>query len=216
MFSKLRTRFGAAGVVSVIAVVLAMTGGAWAAKHYIITSTKQIKPSVLKQLKGKPGPVGPQGERGLQGERGPGGPTGPKGDAGPQGAEGPPGPTKTALPAGKTSTGLWSFAGKEVSGTLFTISFPLRIEPAPTFNWIGPSGSPTGPCPGSYGNPKAEPGQLCMYAAAVAQAGTGTDQHPVGVSGYTADATSGIVGEFVIEAGKEGYGYGSWAATAAE
>jgi hypothetical protein len=35
--------------------VFAMTGGAYAAKRYLITSTKQISPSVLKQLQGKAG-----------------------------------------------------------------------------------------------------------------------------------------------------------------
>jgi hypothetical protein len=36
-----------------------MSGGALAAKRYLINSTKQINPKVLKALKGNVGPWGP-------------------------------------------------------------------------------------------------------------------------------------------------------------
>jgi hypothetical protein len=39
-----------ADVAATLALVFAMSGGALAAKHYLLTSTKQIKPSVLKQF----------------------------------------------------------------------------------------------------------------------------------------------------------------------
>lgn len=83
-----RRNFGIPGVVSAIALVLAVAGGAYAAQKYVITSTKQIKPSVLKQLKGKVGPAGPQGsagEKGAAGATGPAGPQGPPGGAGSSG-----------------------------------------------------------------------------------------------------------------------------------
>lgn len=92
-------RFSYANVTATLALVLAMSGGALAAGHYIITSTKQIKPSVLGSLKGKPGPAGhagPPGPAGLSGPVGPTGFTGATGKTGPagaQGQEGPPGPT---------------------------------------------------------------------------------------------------------------------------
>lgn len=78
MFSAFRTRFGIPGVIATVALVFAMTGGAFAAK-YLITSTKQISPSVLKKLKGNAGPAGQQG---------PAGPAGAKGDTGAPGAPG--------------------------------------------------------------------------------------------------------------------------------
>jgi hypothetical protein len=82
MFSLLRNRFGISGVVAVIAFVFAMVGGAWAANHYVITSTKQIKPSVLKALKGMTGAPGPAGANGTNGAQGP------KGDPGGTGKDG--------------------------------------------------------------------------------------------------------------------------------
>ena len=44
-----------ANVAATLALVLAMSGGALAASHYLINSTKQINPKVLKKLKGATG-----------------------------------------------------------------------------------------------------------------------------------------------------------------
>jgi len=57
----MRRHLSYANVAATLALIFSMTGGAPAASHYVITSTKQIKPSVLKQLRGKSGPPGPQG-----------------------------------------------------------------------------------------------------------------------------------------------------------
>ncbi len=46
MFSMIRKRLTYANVAMTLALVFAMTGGAYAAKKYMITSKKQIKPSV--------------------------------------------------------------------------------------------------------------------------------------------------------------------------
>jgi hypothetical protein len=83
-----RRRPGYAEVTATIALVLAMSGGALAAGHYLITSTKQIKPSVLRHLKGARGPRGATGSRGATGLPGAGGQPG--GDGQP-GSGGPPG-----------------------------------------------------------------------------------------------------------------------------
>jgi collagen triple helix repeat protein len=92
-------------VVSVLALFFALGGTAMAAHHYLITSSSQIKPSVLKQLRGEggasgpagaPGATGSQGSQGLQGLQGVQGKEGPRGPEGSPGAEGPPGPTSTS------------------------------------------------------------------------------------------------------------------------
>jgi hypothetical protein len=70
--------------IALLALFFALGGTAIAAKHYLITSASQIKPSVLKQLQGKTGPPGPAGANGSNGANG---------TQGPQGANGPPGPT---------------------------------------------------------------------------------------------------------------------------
>jgi hypothetical protein len=70
-------RFSYANVASTLALVLALGGGtAWAAHHYLITSTHQIKPSVLASLHGKRGSTGAKGTDGKNGTRGATGPTG--------------------------------------------------------------------------------------------------------------------------------------------
>jgi len=75
-------------IVALIALFFALTGGAVAAQKYVLTSTKQIKPGVLDDLRGK---AGPKGDRGPTGPQGAAGPVGPMGPAGPQGAAGGPG-----------------------------------------------------------------------------------------------------------------------------
>lgn len=78
MFSSKR-RFNYANVTATLALVFSMSGGALAAKHYLITSTKQIKPSVLKKLTGKTGKTGPAGAPGATGKAGTNGNEGPRG-----------------------------------------------------------------------------------------------------------------------------------------
>lgn len=88
MFSRVRKYFNPAAVVAVLAVLLTTTGGAYAANRYLITSTKQIKPSVLKALRGNAGTAGKNGASGANGAQGPQGPQGAAGNAGANGTTG--------------------------------------------------------------------------------------------------------------------------------
>jgi hypothetical protein len=85
MFSRIPGRLTYANIAMTLTLVFAMGGGAYAANKYLITSTKQISPKVLKALKGKAGPTGPQGS---QGAAGPAGPQGSEGKAGSNGGDG--------------------------------------------------------------------------------------------------------------------------------
>jgi hypothetical protein len=92
-----------------IALALALAGGAWAGKRYLITSSSQVKNGALSGADIKnhsltardisPSVLGafvPPG----QGSTGPAGPQGPKGDAGPAGPQGPMGATGSRGPQG--------------------------------------------------------------------------------------------------------------------
>jgi hypothetical protein len=81
----MRIRISYANVVATLALLFAMSGGALAAKHYVINSTKQVNPKVLKKLKGKRGKTGKAGTPGATGKEGPPGKEGPQGNEGPAG-----------------------------------------------------------------------------------------------------------------------------------
>jgi hypothetical protein len=103
MFSRIRKRFTYANVAMTLALVLAMTGGAYAAGKFVITSTKQISPKVVSALKGKAGPAGPAGSKG---DPGPAGKEGAPGKEGSPGKEGPPGKEgEEGSPGTKGATG---------------------------------------------------------------------------------------------------------------
>ncbi len=106
MFSKIKKRFTYANVAMTLALVFAMSGGAYAASKYVISSTKQISPKVLKTLQGK------TGASGQAGPAGPGGPAGPVGPTGPTGGKGEKGETGT--------NGTDGTNGASVTGTAFT------------------------------------------------------------------------------------------------
>jgi Collagen triple helix repeat (20 copies) len=118
MFSTIRKRITYTNVAMTLALVFAMSGGAYAASKYLITSTKQISPKVLKQLKGKNGTNGKAGASGPAGSQGPVGPAGKDGVNGIGGANGTNG-TDGASVTNKALTAADAACNKE-GGSEFT------------------------------------------------------------------------------------------------
>ncbi len=83
MLSKLRRHLSYANVAATLALVFSMSGAALAANHYLINSTKQINPKVLRKLKGNSGPKGATGATGTAGTAGAAGAKGAQGEQGP-------------------------------------------------------------------------------------------------------------------------------------
>lgn len=154
-----------ANVTATTALVLAMAGGAYAANHYLINSTRQISPRVLKQLRGA---RGPRGEAGALGPIGPQGETGPAGHVGKRGETGERGPSALApLEAGSTENGDFEVsapAGDEGTTVHAVVSLPIPLAAAVEEADVeyATTGKGTEHCagPGS-----AARGYLCIYVA---------------------------------------------------
>lgn len=227
MISRIHRQLGTAGfIISIVALVAALGGGAYAASGGF--SAKQKK-EIRKIAKGvaKPGPQGPAGAPGSQGATGPQGAPGTGGAQGEKGADGTNGTSGTSgtngtngenvsviplaaangtghceeggtkfvngtgeafacnggaggggypevLPSGHTETGFWEVQGEKGIANEFasvtTISFPLELETAPTEKVLitdTSSEEEKAKCPGETFEPKATPGVLCLYVAAV-------------------------------------------------
>lgn len=155
---KLGRRISANGPglsVGVIALILALAGGALAASGALTSKQKKEVKAIVKaeskKFPSSPGPQGPAGPAGAKGDtgsagsigpvgkegpQGPKGEKGPKGDLGEPGEPGPPGPKgepwtpNNALPPGAIETGTWAFAADSSQGlALAPLSFsvPLRF-----------------------------------------------------------------------------------------
>lgn len=140
---------------------------------------------------------------------------------GAEGATGPAGPTETTLPPGKTITGNWSFGSSiNVFGAFATINFPLKVSPAPKVRWMAEGAAPTEKCPGAVNNPKAAPGNVCIYVSEIKNSDDGKgipNGLTEGASGsaYGPDFTAGLGFEVQLKVPtEEAYGFGSWAVTA--
>jgi hypothetical protein len=153
-----------ANVVATLALVFAMGGTAVAAKHFLISSTSQINPKVLKKLKGNTGKTGAKGTSGTNGTNGTNGATG---ATGAEGAKGTAGLSALApLPSGQTESGEYGFGlAGGVSGEFVSnaVSFPIPLlEGAPPSHVIFTTTSvPVAHCAGPG---KAEQGYVCIYS----------------------------------------------------
>ena len=186
-----------ANVVATLALVFAMSGGALAALHYLIHSTKQISPKVLRKLKGNRGARGPRGLSGAAGA------AGSPGAAGTKGSDGAPGQSAlTPLPSGQSVSGDFQVANGENSDKYLAtaVTFPIGLKAPIPFENVVYTVDPTH-LPHCSGPGHADPGFLCIYANAsfnVTLIKTfGTEDEPFGEA---------------VSAGRFGFGM-SWAVT---
>jgi hypothetical protein len=98
---------------------------------------------------------------------GPRGPQGQKGDKGDKGDEGIPGPLLETLPSGKTEFGKYYALGSPAPQGQYAvdvISYQFPLPSTPIDHYLPPGATPTAECTGSFGNPQAAPGHLCVYS----------------------------------------------------
>ena len=155
----IRRHLSYANIVATLALLFAMSGGALAAKHYLINSTKQINPKVLKKLK-VPGKTGATGPRGV-------GAAGPPGATGAEGAKGPAGQSALSpLPSGQSESGDYALRNgneKETEEVTIAVTFPIKLAAPIPFDktiWTPPGTAP----PHCSGPGHADPGYLCVYS----------------------------------------------------
>jgi hypothetical protein len=191
MFSKIRKHLSPSAVIAVLALVFAMSGGAYAMSgggRLPQASAASAKKSGKTGLRG---PRGPAGKNGAPGERGPAGAPGSAGSQGPAGAQGPKGergeegeagepgepgePGKDGtpgnegspwtdggtLPKGATETGSWFVKFGENEHAFAEISFPIRLQAE--LEGADVEVGPGAHCPGTAAKPEAEAGHLCIY-----------------------------------------------------
>ncbi len=139
----MRKHLSYANVVATLALFFASSGGALAASHYLINSTKQINPKVLKKLKGSAGKPGPAG------------------------------PYPVVLASGATETGDWgggTTAPASHTGWRVVVSFPIPLSAAIGEGHV--IYVPGASAPGCSGPGHAERGYLCVYQVANTNAET--------------------------------------------
>jgi hypothetical protein len=212
----MRKHLSYANVVATLALIFAMSGGAFAASRYLLHSTRQISPGVLKALKGRRGKTGLAGNLGPIGPQGIAGPPGEKGPKGEQGKVGPAGFSPASpLPSGQSESGDYG-ARMQASapGSSFSesITFPEHLEaPIPALEVVYTSAAEAPHCKGPG---QADKGYLCIYSLS-----SGALEGPPTVS-YLETASPGTgAGRFGFELtwvanGAEAHDVGTYTVTA--
>jgi Collagen triple helix repeat (20 copies) len=174
-FSAIRKHLNPATVMAFIALVFAVTGGAFAAgsphrgsgtKASAATSAPKKKP------KGKAGPRGPVGPKGATGATGAAGPAGPAGAAGAKGETGAAGAAGTAGTAGTNGEGVTNTALAKGSATCKEGGAEFKVG----------AGTSTHACNGTTGFTETLPKEKTetgVWSARFEDVAEGTEDEPI-------------------------------------
>jgi Collagen triple helix repeat (20 copies) len=171
-----------------VALVFAMTGGAYAAGKFLITSTKQISPKVLKQLKGA---AGSKGAPGANGTNGAGGPQGPPGINGKDGVNGKDGLAGTSVTSKSVTAGVVCKEG----GTEFTAAEGKKTTVCNGSPWTAEGVLPSG---------ASEKG---TWGAFFTPSGTGFGSGKASTISFTIPLEKGLPAH-IVKVGEKGDGKG--------
>jgi hypothetical protein len=180
-FRAALARVTGAHAIALLALVLAMTGGAYAAarigakdikrnavrsRHILngAVGVSDLSPTVRSALSRR-GPAGPVGPRGATGPRGPRGIRGLRGTTGPTG---PAGPVPETVPAGRTLRGTFAVAGNAAAiGDQLddAVTFQYAAASPPAVHVIAAGAAAPSECPGTPATPAAAAGHLCVFVA---------------------------------------------------
>jgi hypothetical protein len=122
------------------------------------------------------------------------------------------------LGSGETLKGVYGAStNNALAGEFFMAPFSFPVElpgapSAPAANFIPIGGSPTTNCPGSYTNPTALPGNLCVYERTSVNRTFSSIFNPA--TGNSTFGTFGAALSFLATANGRTLSYGSWAVTA--
>ena len=203
----IRRHLSYANAAATLALAFAMSGGALAASHYLINSTKQINPRVLKSLKGRTGATGAAGTAGVPGK---------EGSKGTPGSPGANYTIQTTLESGQTERGVYSFWGTAPNsgfgffGGAVNYRVPLAVALDASHVIFNPEESTSAHCSGPG---HATSGYLCVYESNHGSRVFGNIDTPEGGTGGA--SATGFAMYFDTEGTNGGsWSYGSWAVTA--
>jgi hypothetical protein len=219
MISKIHQKLGTAGfIISIVALVAALGGGAYAASGGLSGKQKKEVEKIAKKYAGKPGPQGATGAPGAKGDAGAKGDNGAPGANGTNGAPGSNGTNGTngttgftaTLPKGATETGNWGFSRTEETLIIAPISFAIPYsvtEDAPVGVYVKNGETGVTECPGTAAKPEAAEGFLCVYEETAIYGGAEVVEPTI--------ESNAVGGRLQVSAGENEsrFGFGTWAVT---
>ena len=229
-----RDRLNSAHAIAMVALVVGLAGGAYAASGGIpgpggvISGCFNKKTGQLRVVKASRHCSrserrlrwNQKGSKGAAGLRGPQGAPGVNGTRGQTGATGPAGPVTGTLPSGVTLRGDWAvrLANSTAAQRIQTaISWGFSLPSPPTAHFIPLGTTPPAGCTGgTVSAPTADPGNLCVYEqfADNITGGTQTTFNATGTDGVADPFGAGLAANATAGAPTDTRWRGSWAVTA--